>query len=371
MRTSKSRQLLLTAAVAPLILLSACGDSEADPAGTGPTAGEGGTFSQPPGDVAATVTTPPPDDAAETTGPDQSAATAVPTGSVEQVDVTQNPGTGEGTQPSLTLDGKQFAQGPVPFRVAQTEVKTVTEGKGTPVEEGQEVELRYLAVNGNDGMEVLSTFTSGDTVIMDLSDPQLLPGFHNTLPGTLPGEKMVIAMAPDDAFGANGNPQLGIGPEDTLVFYVEVVSSNTPLSAAEGEPVPPKPGLPTVEADGTSAATITVDPQATMPTELVVQPLIKGTGKKVESGDAVKVHYTGVTWDDGEMFDNSYDRGQPFKTALGQGRVIAAWDEGLIGQTVGSRVLIIAPPDQAYGASEGNPLQQDTLVFVVDILSAG
>ncbi len=53
--------------------------------------------------------------------------------------------------------------------------------------------------------------------------------------------------------------------------------------------------------------------------------------------------------------------------------MIAGWDRGLVGQPVGSQVLLIVPPDDGYGA-EGKPEIKikgtDTLVFVVDILDA-
>ena len=49
------------------------------------------------------------------------------------------------------------------------------------------------------------------------------------------------------------------------------------------------------------------------------------------------------------------------------------WDEGLVGQTVGSQVLLVVPPDKGYGttgSSDGAIKGTDTLVFVVDILDA-
>ena len=58
---------------------------------------------------------------------------------------------------------------------------------------------------------------------------------------------------------------------------------------------------------------------------------------------------------------------------IGKGQVITGWDKALVGQKVGSRVLVVVPPSEGYG-KDGN--QQagikgtDTLVFVVDILAA-
>ncbi len=273
----------------------------------------------------------------------------------------------------MLLDGEPFADADLPFSVGSTVTEKLEPGEGDEVAEGEEVEVKYLAVNGTSGEELLTTFDTDDSVVMDLTNEALLPAFLNTLPGQKPGATYLLAMPPSEGFGEAGNPNLGIGPEDTVVFYLEVVSSRTPLSQAEGEAVEPEDGLPVVEADGTSAATITIPDEAEEPSETVAQVLIKGEGKEVKANQNVKVHYTGVKFSDGEQFDSSYTAGQPFTTTIGAGAVIPGWDEGLIGQTVGSRVLLVIPADQAYGKAgddNSNELAGETLVFVIDILSA-
>ena len=92
----------------------------------------------------------------------------------------------------------------------------------------------------------------------------------------------------------------------------------------------------------------------------------------VEAGQTVTVQYTGVIWDTGKKFDSSWDRGQPIDFGIGTQQVIAGWDEGLVGQTVGSQVLLVVPPDKGYGTAGSPPkiTGTDTLVFVVDILDA-
>ena len=339
---------LLGLAVAPLIFLSACGSDDG---------GEGT------------------DDANQSTGADDAAATSVaPNGTAEDVTLSEAEVEGS-TVPALEL-------AKTPLSVGETSVQELEPGEGEGATAEQDVELKYLAVNGTTGEEILSTFTTDETVTMSLANPQLLPGFLNTLEGTKPGQTMIIAMSPEDGFGAQGNPQLGVGPNDTIVFYVEVVGATTPLTQAEGEPVEPEEGLPTVEADGTSPAQITVPEGEEPPTELVVQPLIKGEGEEIQSGQSVRMQYTGVQWSDGSQFDTSLQEGrQAFETVIGAGQVIPGWDEGLVGQTVGSRVLLVIPPEMAYGelqeedpsataAPQQHELAGETLVFVVDILAA-
>lgn len=104
--------------------------------------------------------------------------------------------------------------------------------------------------------------------------------------------------------------------------------------------------------------------------ELEVEVLVQGDGPVVEPGDEIICNYLGQVWN-GAVFDNSYDRGSALDFQIGVGMVIRGWDDGLVGQKVGSRVLLSIPSDLGYGA-RGVPQAGikggDTLVFVTDIL---
>ncbi len=111
-------------------------------------------------------------------------------------------------------------------------------------------------------------------------------------------------------------------------------------------------------------------PTEPAPADLAVQVLERGAGDLVEAGQDIEVNYLGQTWG-GHVFDNSYDRGQSISFPIGVGMVIAGWDEGLVGQQVGSRVLLSIPSHLGYGdrgAPQAGIRGGDTLVFVVDIL---
>lgn len=337
MRAPRTR--LLGAATATILLLSACGS-------------EGGD-----------------DPAAQTTGDDAVATSAAPNGDLADLAV-ESSENDEGVEvPSITWAGSPFDEGDLPFVTAETEVRELEAGEGEEATDQHHVVVKYLLVNGTTGEEVVSSFPTDETVLFDLTNSNLLPAIPAMLVGTRPGDKLLAAVAPADGFGASGQPDRGIGGNDTLLFYIEVVDVHTPLAQAEGEPVEPEEGLPEVEADGTAPASVTV-PDTDPPAELVAQPLVEGAGKKVEAGDQLTVHYTGVKWSDGSLFDSSLSRGQAFPVRIGAGQVIQGWDQGLVGQTVGSRVLLVIPPEQGYGASEGHELQEETLIFVVDILDA-
>jgi peptidylprolyl isomerase len=107
------------------------------------------------------------------------------------------------------------------------------------------------------------------------------------------------------------------------------------------------------------------------PDDLVVTDLTVGDGEEAERGQTVTVHYVGVSHDSGEEFDASWNRGEPFRFQLGGGRVIAGWDQGVVGMRVGGRRQLVIPPNLAYGdGGAGGVIKPGaTLVFVVDLLA--
>lgn len=324
-RPARPSAALLTALLLPLLLvLSACGSG----GDTGGEATPGGT--------------------------------AVPGAqALEQVTVSGE----EGEQPTVDLDGEVHA--------ADTAREVLREGDGEVVEAGQRVTVEYVGVNGTDG-EVFDTSYGRQPATFTL-DESVIAGFAQGLEGVPVGSRVVVAVAPDDGYGPQGGvPDAGIGAEDTLVFVIDVTSAAAVLDRAEGEAVAPPEGLPAVTLAEDGAPSIAL-PEGNPPGELVVQPLIRGTGPVVEAGQTVTVHYTGVTWPGGEVFDSSWDRGQPAQFPIGIGQVIPGWDEGIVGQPVGSQLLLVIPPVQGYG-EDGNPDAgiegTDTLVFVVDVLAA-
>jgi FKBP-type peptidyl-prolyl cis-trans isomerase len=105
------------------------------------------------------------------------------------------------------------------------------------------------------------------------------------------------------------------------------------------------------------------------PSGLRYQELTKGEGKEAGAGKVVLVHYTG--WlPNGEKFDSSRDRNDPFSFTLGAGQVIAGWDEGVAGMKVGGRRKLVIPPDLGYGTAGAPPdiPPGATLVFDVELL---
>jgi peptidylprolyl isomerase len=113
-------------------------------------------------------------------------------------------------------------------------------------------------------------------------------------------------------------------------------------------------------------------PTGTPPGKLVVKDIVKGKGKTARSGRNVTVQYVGVSYSTGQQFDASWDHGQPFQFQLGAQMVIPGWDRGVAGMKEGGRRELVIPPELAYG-TEGRPgiAPNETLVFVIDLLSVG
>jgi peptidylprolyl isomerase len=109
------------------------------------------------------------------------------------------------------------------------------------------------------------------------------------------------------------------------------------------------------------------------PQDLVINDITVGDGDEARRGQTVTVHYVGVSHANGEEFDASWNRGEPFRFPLGGGRVIAGWDQGVEGMRVGGRRQLVIPPHLAYGdrGAGGVIAPGATLVFVVDLLGVG
>jgi peptidylprolyl isomerase len=150
------------------------------------------------------------------------------------------------------------------------------------------------------------------------------------------------------------------------------------LGACGAKAAPERPGV-TVTGTFGQKPTLTI-PATAPPTRLATRVLHAGTGPALVKGQTMVADYLGETWDrkDGqpEVFDNSYDDKLPVGFPIGTGAVLPGWDQALVGQRVGSRVLLTVPPALAYGtgasasADPDNDLAGHTLVFVVDVVGA-
>lgn len=292
-----------------------------------------------------------------------SSTTTPSSGVLNQIRITE--GGGSADAPALVLPQ-------VPMTVAQPEHRVVKEGTGAQISADQKVVAKYLLVNARDG-KARATMWTDKPVTLPLGQ---IPQFA-ALVGQRVGSRLLLAIPASEAVGPAGDEKLDIRPADTLLYLLEPVSATAPLKEAKGTQVPPKAGLPTVTMPQNPAkepAKIAV-PKGEPPAETVAQPLIVGEGPRVVAGQTVRVTYTGVTWrDPGTPFDYSGKQPQGYvEFPIGNGSLIKAWDEHIVGQSVGTRLLLVVPPKDGYGErgnADGTIKGTDTLVFVLDILDA-
>lgn len=126
----------------------------------------------------------------------------------------------------------------------------------------------------------------------------------------------------------------------------------------------------TGESSGEKTKPKVTVPTGAPPKKLEVKELEEGSGAEAKSGDKVTVQYVGVDYKNGEEFDSSWSRNEPFSFGLGAGEVIPGWDQGVEGMKVGGRRELIIPPELAYGEAGAPPAigPNETLVFVIDLL---
>jgi peptidylprolyl isomerase len=174
-------------------------------------------------------------------------------------------------------------------------------------------------------------------------------------------------IPPNEGFAA-GTLGRDVASGDSIVIVVDV--RKTYLARADGTNQVMGGGLPAVVLGPDGRPGITV-PAAAAPKRLEVADLKTGSGAVLQPGDTAIVHYTGVLWNDNTVFDSTWQNGSPVSLPLktGSGGVVKGFVAALKGQRVGSQVLAVLPPDEAYGSTgNGSVPANATLVFVVDIL---
>lgn len=247
-----------------------------------------------------------------------------------------------------------------PLEIGDASARILTEGTGRVVEDGELMKVNFVQFSGLTGEQTFSTYEEGGPQTIMQGDTKLFPALTEAFAGQKIGTRLAFATP-----AVEGTEQTqAIEP---VLFIMEI--SDAAPAIASGEEVPQDPANPqlTIDADGKPQIELPDGFKAT--DKLQIIPLIKGEGAVVSDTAYVTAHYTGWKASNGEQFDSSWDRGEPFAFSV-QGGVIQGWMDGVKGQTIGSRVLLVIPKDLGYGGSAGHELENEDLVFVVDILGA-
>jgi FKBP-type peptidyl-prolyl cis-trans isomerase len=289
-------------------------------------------------------------------------------------------GSSGSSTPTVSVSG-QFGASPkitIPAQQAGSNltVKTLIKGTGPVLNKSDAFVGNYAVYiwSGKTHKLAQSTF---QTKTPQLFSGTLLPGLETALQGKTMGSRVLAVIPPKDGYGKTGNSSAGVTASDTLVFVIDMIKEFGNTQTAAGSHVSDGGGaLPTVTTKSGAAPAITIPGAAHKPPKtLVTKTLIKGPGPAVAKGQTVVTQYVGAIWRTGKVFDSSWSRGEPFGFTIGStpSQVITGWDKGLVGQTVGSRVMLIVPPADGYGktgSSQAGIKGTDTLVFVVDIIGA-
>ncbi|MGO1769038.1 MAG: FKBP-type peptidyl-prolyl cis-trans isomerase [Microbacterium sp.] len=192
------------------------------------------------------------------------------------------------------------------------------------------------------------------------------PGLEDALTCASAGSRTVVGLPSDGVSDEMRQQYAAQGfPEDGSLIAVVDVHDVYPRQAWGTAQYNGATNMPSVVRAPDGRPGITV-PDKEAPSDLVVETLLKGDGEKVESGDKAVLRYTGVVWDTGEVFDSSWENGSAL--VLGDD-MIEGFTKAIEGQTVGSQVMAVIPPDLGYGDQANGPIPAGaTLVFVADIV---
>ncbi|MEO6115789.1 MAG: FKBP-type peptidyl-prolyl cis-trans isomerase [Pseudolysinimonas sp.] len=267
-----------------------------------------------------------------------------------------------GATPNVTINA--------PLKVSTTQRTVVIKGTGDKAAPGSIVNVSFTLYNGTTGKTVTSTgYGAGRTSPITVDASQVIIGLVKTLNCAQAGTRVVGVVPASEAFGSAGSSQLGIAANQVVVFVADVVSIVP--SKAEGDAVAPPAGLPTVTVAADGKPTLTIPAGYKAPATTQIATLIKGPGAVVGATDSIVIQYQGTNLATGKIFDQTWGK-SPYSGAANG--FVTGFTKAIVGQTVGSQVLVVIAPADGYGPQGGNSSagigKDDTLVFVVDILAA-
>ncbi|MBL1085249.1 FKBP-type peptidyl-prolyl cis-trans isomerase [Streptomyces actinomycinicus] len=254
-------------------------------------------------------------------------------------------------------------------------VKTLIAGSGRTVAENDFIQANYLGQIWSTAKVFDNSYDKKRPLVMQLAQGSIIDGWRFALAGKKTGSRVQIAVPPDLGYGKSGNSQAGIKGTDTLVFVIDVIDSYNSKSSATGKPVPQEDGdLPKVATNTDGQVPKVTIPKTDPPKKLVSEYVLEGDGAELKADQVVLCQFQGLVWDGGKTFQRTYGSGRLSQFSLEQmQQAVKGLAQGLTGKKVGSRVLIVVPPDLGYGDNppSGGPIKKgSTLVFTVDILAA-
>lgn len=246
------------------------------------------------------------------------------------------------------------------YNLDETSSSSASNSAATATNSAQRLADASAASTGLSSLAALNDFTA--TVVDDESQSSSASDSASASSSDSASSDSTDSSSSDSTSSTNVNSH--------YLWVFTIMSATQPATRAQGTEVTDLPsGLPTVTRDAsTGQPSIDVSTYSGSTTSLVSQTLIQGTGATVQQGDTLDVMYSG--WlTDGTQFDSNWSSGASTQLTMSEDSVIKGFMQGLVGQKVGSQVLLIIPPDLGYGSTaQGSIPANSTLIFVVDIL---
>lgn len=237
-----------------------------------------------------------------------------------------------------------------PLTAESLQRTVVTEGGGAVTKVGQQVEVKITMFRGSNAKAV-----GTDDLVLAVGNSAEWGALVAGIDCVPVGSRTVATVSAEEFYGEGSPTPQGIKPSDSLVIVTDVLR---PFPAAWTKRIP--------EVAGTKAKPKLVIPKGAPADQLLLKVLDKGDGEVVQAGDNATVDYLGVSWNTKKEFDSSYG-GQP--ATFNTDQVVQGFGAAIVGQTVGSKVIVTIPPKYAYGekSESGHQLAGQTLVFLIEI----
>lgn len=235
---------------------------------------------------------------------------------------------------------------------------------------GDVVKLHFVLRNNKDSI-LRSTIAEERMVITTIQKPRYAASFEEGLAMLSKGDSCAFWVSADTLFkrgiGAEMPPFIEKG--SFLRFEVKMYEVLTMAEYVQEQEIMAKKVK--ADEDAALASYIKTNNLAAVldtATGVYYQVVQAGTGVKPKKGNKVIVHYTGHLLN-GEIFDSSLDRGEPFDFIIGQGRVIEGWDEGIPLMRKGEKGILYIPSYRGYGEQRAGSIPPNsTLIFEVELL---
>jgi peptidylprolyl isomerase len=275
---------------------------------------------------------------------------------------------------SMTVSGEVGTDATVKFSGEVTDstptTKVLEQGDGETVREGDSLILQTVIADGTTQKTVASSYQDHQPQVVTLSS-QVQSLFLDALSGKTIGSRVAVFSPADAIFGSQGNAQLGISQKDPILIVFDLVGK--PVDNPDGKQHSAPSWAPKIQRTKGVISGLDFTKTPKPDGKLHSAALYDGTGPVVKAGQTIFARYLGEVYQGKKPFDENFSGTDPAAFQIGANAVIKGWDKSLVGQHVGSEVLLEIPPKDGYG-KQGSPSAgikgTDTLYFVVDIVGA-